>query len=197
MAQAELHPTTPHREQIVATALALVEETGLEAVTMRSLAQRLGYSPASLYMHFRGKDELLRAVAAERAQGLLDEVSEAASHGDPARALEAVAGRMFAFARDCDAFDRLIFDETPGAPFSSEEDSLRDRLYETLVETLGRVTNPSRESADQGPLAWGELRGIARLVRPSGPDPTAARTVGAEDPAELARRWAKHWLPPA
>jgi AcrR family transcriptional regulator len=50
------------RESIVTTALALLDEHGVEWFSMRKLAQRLGVSPQALYWHFADKDELCRAV---------------------------------------------------------------------------------------------------------------------------------------
>jgi AcrR family transcriptional regulator len=50
------------RESIVATALTLMDEHGVEWFSMRKLAQRLGVSPQALYWHFVGKDELCQAV---------------------------------------------------------------------------------------------------------------------------------------
>ncbi len=54
------------REQILDTTLALLAETGLGALTMRSLARRLGIDPMALYHYFADKDALLGA-AAERS----------------------------------------------------------------------------------------------------------------------------------
>ncbi|MEU4098884.1 TetR/AcrR family transcriptional regulator C-terminal domain-containing protein [Streptomyces sp. NPDC026673] len=51
------------RERIVATALALVDGEGLQAVSTRRLAAELGVSGPSLYNHFTTKDEILDAVA--------------------------------------------------------------------------------------------------------------------------------------
>lgn len=51
------------RERIVATALTLVDEEGLAAVSTRRLAAGLGVSGPSLYNHFKVKDEILDAVA--------------------------------------------------------------------------------------------------------------------------------------
>jgi AcrR family transcriptional regulator len=45
--------------QIVRAALALLDDVGLDEVTMRRLADRLGVKAASLYRHVRDKDELL------------------------------------------------------------------------------------------------------------------------------------------
>ena len=198
MANAQQHPTTLLREQIVTAALSLVEESGLDSVTMRNLARRLGYSPASLYMHFRGKDELLRAVAAETATGLLVRVREAAALERPAEALLQVASELLQFAHESDSLDRLIFDETPGAPFGSEEEVLRGALFGALRELVERAVAAgiveARELDLATALAWGELRGLARLVRPQGPDPATAREAAAGGPAKLAAAWTERWV---
>jgi AcrR family transcriptional regulator len=65
--------TTPRapltRERIVATAVELVDVDGVDALSMRNLAHRLGFEVMSLYNHVANKDELLSlmvdAVAAE------------------------------------------------------------------------------------------------------------------------------------
>ena len=44
-------------------ALRLGDEHGLEAVTIRRLAQELGVTPMALYWHFKNKDELLYGIA--------------------------------------------------------------------------------------------------------------------------------------
>lgn len=51
------------RERILREALALVDDEGLDAVSMRKLARRLGVDPMSLYNHVDGKDALLDGVA--------------------------------------------------------------------------------------------------------------------------------------
>lgn len=51
-----------NRERIVAAALSLLDETGLEGLSTRRLASDLGIKSASLYWHFKNKDELLDAM---------------------------------------------------------------------------------------------------------------------------------------
>jgi len=64
-----------NREQVTAAALALLNEVGLEGLTLRLLAQRLNMQAASLYWHLKSKDELIdemaTAVLASGASGLL------------------------------------------------------------------------------------------------------------------------------
>ncbi len=51
--------------QVVRAALALLDDVGLDALTMRRLSERLGVKAASLYRHVRNKDELLQLLADE------------------------------------------------------------------------------------------------------------------------------------
>ncbi|MCX4845113.1 TetR/AcrR family transcriptional regulator C-terminal domain-containing protein [Streptomyces sp. NBC_00893] len=51
------------RETVVTEALDLLDEVGLEAVSTRRLAKRLGVEQPSLYYHFRTKKDLLAAMA--------------------------------------------------------------------------------------------------------------------------------------
>src|SRR5215831_16000339 len=51
--------------QVVRAALALLDEVGLDELTMRRLAEKLGVKAASLYRHVRNKDELLVMLADE------------------------------------------------------------------------------------------------------------------------------------
>jgi len=56
------------RDRIVHAALAVIEQDGLEALSMRRLAEELDVWPMSVYRHFRDKDELLDAVVNSAAQ---------------------------------------------------------------------------------------------------------------------------------
>lgn len=52
-----------NRTTLAATALDLIQEDGLDALTMRTLADRSGVKAASLYWHVRDREELLGLVA--------------------------------------------------------------------------------------------------------------------------------------
>ncbi len=49
--------------RIIDTALKLIDEVGIQALTLRMLADALDSGTATLYRHFDGKDELLALVA--------------------------------------------------------------------------------------------------------------------------------------
>src|SRR5437764_7809599 len=50
------------RERILDTALALVDEEGIEALSMRKLGQALGFEAMSLYNHVANKDDVLNGL---------------------------------------------------------------------------------------------------------------------------------------
>ena len=56
------------RERIVDAAFRILDAGGLDAVSMRSVAEALGTGPASLYAHVSGKEELL-SLLIERLAG--------------------------------------------------------------------------------------------------------------------------------
>ena len=57
--QAEQARDPLSRERILRTAVALADLGGVEAASMRKIAQELGVVPMALYKHVAGKDELL------------------------------------------------------------------------------------------------------------------------------------------
>jgi AcrR family transcriptional regulator len=67
------------RDEILDAATELLLETGhAKAVSIRSVAQRVGVTPPSIYLHFADKDALLDAVCARYFESLDEEMQRAA-----------------------------------------------------------------------------------------------------------------------
>jgi TetR/AcrR family tetracycline transcriptional repressor len=60
------------REEIVGAAIALLDEAGLDGLTLRRLAQRLGIRAPTLYWHVKDKRELLDLMADALSREALD-----------------------------------------------------------------------------------------------------------------------------
>jgi AcrR family transcriptional regulator len=60
-----------NRDAVIQAALGMLDEVGVDGLSMRALADRLGVKAASLYWHLRDKDQLLELVA----EAVLDRVS--------------------------------------------------------------------------------------------------------------------------
>lgn len=74
------------RETVVDTAIGIAEDGGLEAVTLRRVAQRLGVTPMALYRHVEDKEDLLDRMA-DQLYGELTVVDEPADWWDGVAAL--------------------------------------------------------------------------------------------------------------
>ena len=67
------------REAVTGRALAVADEEGIDALTIRRLATDLGVTPMALYWHFQDKERLLDGVA----ERVLSEVRLPADDGSP------------------------------------------------------------------------------------------------------------------
>lgn len=53
------------QSSLLTTATAMIAEQGIEALSLRKLAQRIGVSRTAAYHHFKDKNDLLSAIAAQ------------------------------------------------------------------------------------------------------------------------------------
>jgi len=53
---------TNRQKEIVAAALDLITDRGLEALTIKNIAERVGFSDAAVYRHFRNKAQILNVI---------------------------------------------------------------------------------------------------------------------------------------
>jgi TetR/AcrR family transcriptional regulator, tetracycline repressor protein len=72
---------------VVGRAIALADAEGVDALTIRRLAQELGVTPMALYWHFRNKDELLNGLSDQFWSEIDTDVDAAAPWPDQLRAL--------------------------------------------------------------------------------------------------------------
>src|SRR2546425_10656382 len=66
--RSQSQPSGLSREHILEVALELAENEGIDALSMRRLAQELDVWPMSVYRYFQDKDELLDAVVGRAAE---------------------------------------------------------------------------------------------------------------------------------
>lgn len=64
------HPAGLSRDRVVAAALEMIDSEGIDALSMRRLAARLGVEATALYNHVHTKDDLIQAAAVRALAGL-------------------------------------------------------------------------------------------------------------------------------
>ena len=152
---------------IVATARELAERQGWDAVTTRRLAERIEYSQPVLYSHFRGKREIIGAVALEGAAEMAAALRAAASAVDgPHARVTALARAYLDFAERNPAVYDAMFQLDGGLAFAAEEtpEPLKD-AFAALLETLGEVAGEGVHPGLFTEVFWAALHGLATLTR--------------------------------
>ncbi|MFE0465195.1 TetR/AcrR family transcriptional regulator [Kitasatospora sp. NPDC058965] len=164
---------------IVATARELAEAQGWDAVTTRRLAERIEYSQPVLYSHFRGKREIIGAVALQGAAEMASALRAATAAVDGPRArVTALARGYLDFAERNPAVYDAIFQLDGGLAFAHEDtpEPLKD-AFAALLESLAEVAGDGVHPGLFTELFWAALHGLATLTR-----------AGRLPPADTERR---------
>nr|WP_208630677.1 TetR/AcrR family transcriptional regulator [Amycolatopsis kentuckyensis] len=117
-------------DRILATALQLVDEEGAEALSMRSLAQRLESGTATLYRHFGNRATLITHVI-DRVFGEVDLDARALAALSWDQACQAVAQAMFGALGRHRGIAPLLIEQTPTGPNAM---ALRERCLAVLLD---------------------------------------------------------------
>jgi AcrR family transcriptional regulator len=152
---------------ILATARELAERQGWDAVTTRRLAERIEYSQPVLYSHFRGKREIIGAVALEGAAEMAAVLRAATSAADGPRArVTALARTYLDFAERNPAVYDAMFQLDGGLAFAREDtpEPLKD-AFAALLESLGEVAGDGVHPGLFTEVFWAALHGLATLTR--------------------------------
>jgi AcrR family transcriptional regulator len=154
------------RRALVESASALLDEGGIEALSLRAVAGRAGVSAMAPYRHFADKAALLAAVAEHGFERLRARLGEASLEGrDVRRVLVAQGVAYVRFAADNPDLYRLMF---TGPPAWRETDT--SGLAQRPDTTFGLLTAELAALVPAGELdmamltVWSFIHGLASLV---------------------------------
>lgn len=151
---------------IISTARELAETHGWDAVTTRRLAEQIQYSQPVLYSHFRGKSEIMGAVALEGFAELTTTLRAAVPEGPTGRAaVAALASAYTDFATRNPALYDAMFSLDNGLPFADETTPapLRE-AFQALLDPLVDHAHPDEPGLFVETF-WAALHGLATLTR--------------------------------
>ena len=140
-----LGPTKP---RIFAEALLLLEERGLDALSMRNLADRLHMKAPSLYKHVEGRDEIIAELQAIGIRRFGEAISKA---GNTKRA-KALAYRKWAIENP------HLYEVTLKIPLL--RDRLPDGLEDGVTQMIISITGKDHEHAR---AVWALMHGLVDL----------------------------------
>jgi AcrR family transcriptional regulator len=163
-------PPSHLRRRVLDASLALIQEEGLAALSMREVARRAGVSHQAPYHHFSDRQAILAALAEEGFMELAARMRAArAEPGTPTERL-AMLGRAYVdFALERSAHFRVMFrPELVSLERFPDAKSRADEAYGELVGLIGDLNRDGIFRDEDAPaavsLAWAIVHGLASLT---------------------------------
>ena len=163
----------PLRTLIMDAARELFVSRGVEAVTMREIAKRIGYSATSIYLHFADKEALIRAVCDTDFLALADALRNNLANNDPVERMLAIGRDYAAFALNYPNHYRMMFmtEHPPCDPASSsiQKNNAEQDAYFQLKTVVNDVFlagkfRPDLTDADLiAQTIWAGMHGVCAL----------------------------------
>jgi AcrR family transcriptional regulator len=159
------------RRSILDAAGALFLEHGYEGVSMRQIAERIGYSATTIYRYYEDKDDLLFAIVREGFLRFGRQLAKAAQTGeDPRERLTALWHAYIEFGMKNPIYYRLMFMQRFDFLFESRREEkapmidsfgvLRQAVEEAMRSGVLRQGDPETTST----VIWAVVHGITSLA---------------------------------
>ena len=159
------------RLQILDAARYLFARDGYDAVTMRAIAERIEYSPRTIYLHFSDKEDLVRELCRHDFQAFGADMAKAGKVKDPVERIKAIGLGYAKFGIENPNHYRLMFmsgapdyegkgdEEWKGNPEVDAYAFLLGTVQEAIA--AGRLTVTDAELAAQ--TLWAGVHGVIAL----------------------------------
>lgn len=169
-------PAPPHedtRARVLQAALELFAERGFAATSTRELSERLGFTKAALYYHFKTKDDLLAALIQPAVEQLTTLITQTPVRASAAARREVLAAYIDLNTSHVDLLRVLTQDPSVARrPASATHAALEERMLQLLAgHEAPDLTEQIRARA-----ALAAVRGALLHTAPGG-DPVVVRAA--------------------
>ena len=158
------------RQEIISAACEIIRTEGVDALSMRGLAEKVDYSPSALYKYFKSKEELIETLRQEgwgQMEGLFHRRVDSSQ-----TVTQTLMEAAFAYLELGDLFPelyQLMFNSTVDAP-ADVKNVENDPKFQVLLNMIrqgvdsGEFTLPGDLSPlEYRYLAWFIMHGISML----------------------------------
>ena len=163
---------TERRQAILDAAQRLFIEQGFEKVSMRNIADAIEYSPATIYLYFKDKNELLFALQNQAFGRLAQEFESVFSIQHPAERLHAIGHKYLGFAFEHPELFELMFIMTgpmdavaargEAAPWASGRAAF-DRVVLVMQQGIDAGVFRHQDAESAALMVWAQVHGLAAL----------------------------------
>ena len=157
------------REAYIVAAQQCIAEQGLENLSLREVARKLGVSHQAPYKHYRSRDHLLAEVMARCFQRFAEHLDAREHFEAPEDDLASLGRQYLAYAHEHPLEYRLMF-STPWPETADDPDLIRvaSHAFDILREVLCRLHGTASSGADRIDLdalfVWSAMHGLAGAI---------------------------------
>lgn len=157
------------RRRIVDAAVQMIVEEGYEKVSIRNIADKIEYSPATIYLYYKDKDELLYDVQSQAFATLAEEFREKINAEDPFKRLEQLAVAYLEFSRQHpELYDLMFIIKAPMNTLVEKEkwengDPSYDALHGLMQECIEKKLVKFKDATIATLSVWGFAHGLISL----------------------------------
>ncbi len=159
------------REECLREALAIIEDSGVESLSLREVARRLGGSHQAPYKHFASRDHILAEIVGRAFVAFAAFLDARPQTGVPVQDMGAMGRAYLGYATDHPLSYRLMFGGMLPDPSKHPEMMERARHAFSLLQTdIQRVhaaagRSVTAEQVNQDALfVWATLHGLATIL---------------------------------
>ena len=165
IAERRLRDRDARRRLIVATARALAEREGWDAVTTRRLSSEIEYSQPVLYKHFASMEDIVEAVALEGFGELAETLRAARGGPGGEEVLSRIAHAYSTFATENPVLYDAMFTRATRLRFGAEDTPVQLRAgFAELRDAVASVAG-GQDVDTLTEVVWAALHGLTTLGR--------------------------------
>jgi AcrR family transcriptional regulator len=159
------------KKRILEAAKSLFVEKGFEATSMRNIAERVEFSPTTLYLYYKDKNEIVYALHQEGFKLLAQQFKVVANVDHPFERMKAMSRIYLQFAEENSDFYELMF--VRQGPIIHVQKHNQDEweegsrtynvLYETILDCQKAGYFKGQKPHSLSLIIWSVLHGMATL----------------------------------
>lgn len=167
MDRRSVHTPDELRELIIEATTAIVQQNGLEGLSAREIAKRVGYSPGTLYNVFENLDDLLLIIEARLLDELAGRLAGTDTSGTPGDRLRRLVGAYFVFTQERPKLWNLLNEHR--MPAGRDVPEWYQAKVEKLLMPLEEALAPLLVGSDPGSqkrharTLWASVHGMTSL----------------------------------
>lgn len=157
---------------IMEASMRMFLEVGYEKTSIRNIAEKIEYSPATIYLYYKDKDELLYDLQAQAFEQLFDAFKEKATSRSPLKKLEQIAKTYIQFGLEKpDLYDLMFIIRSPMKKLEKEDgteawdngDNCFNFLLDAIQQAIDQKLLKFKDRSVAALSMWSMVHGLVSL----------------------------------